>query len=151
MDIAKDRLELQEFITKWRTISERGADILRIAAAQRDGSFNYLEDITNVVVELKAELDGMYAFLGNVLDNNSVVIQYKDEDGAGRDRGSALKDHISQLQGCVHMFDQDYVMKETIQAILSSSSQTSSLQHLNGFYSVWTSQPYIDDDILKGF
>lgn len=24
-------------ITKWRTISERGADILRIAAAQRDG------------------------------------------------------------------------------------------------------------------
>lgn len=61
--------------------------------------------------KVKAELDGMYAFLGNVLENNSVVIQYKDEDGAGRDRGSALKDHISQLQGCVHMFDQDYVMK----------------------------------------
>ncbi|KAG2184691.1 hypothetical protein INT43_000604 [Umbelopsis isabellina] len=135
MDLAKNKIEFQEFIIKWKTISERGADILRIAAAQRDGSFNYVEDISNVVVELKAELDEMYAFLGNVLENNSVVLQYKDEGIDEINQNAALKDHIRQLQACVHMFDQDYVMKETIQAILSSSSQISSVQHLNGFYS----------------
>lgn len=60
---------------------------------------------------MKAELDGMYAFLGNVLDNNSVDLQYQDEGSEEIKQKSALRDHIRQLQTCVHMFDQDYVMK----------------------------------------
>ncbi|CAM0135704.1 unnamed protein product [Umbelopsis sp. WA50703] len=100
--------------------------------------------------KVKAELDGMYAFLGDILENNAVVLQYKEGGNDDRGQDAVLNDYIRQLQSCVHMFDQDYVMKETIQAILSSSSQLSSLQHLNGFYSVWTAEPYIDDDLLKG-
>jgi hypothetical protein len=53
----------------------------------------------------------MYAFQGDILENNAVVLQYKEGGNDDRGQDAVLNDYIRQLQSCVHMFDQDYVMK----------------------------------------
>ncbi|KAI9322450.1 hypothetical protein BX666DRAFT_1848451 [Dichotomocladium elegans] len=48
-----------------------------------------------------------------------------------------------KLRSCVEMFDQEYMVKESIFSILSTRGYFTQ-QHLNGSAAIWAAEPYID-------
>ncbi|KAI9279719.1 hypothetical protein BC943DRAFT_363725 [Umbelopsis sp. AD052] len=132
---------IAECITRWKKTSGRGSDILRTAAAQRDGSFNYIQDLLDVVNELRGYLENMYLLFDEHLQEKQMAFHIQAEKG---DEGG-INDYTSLYMSCLDMLDQDYIMKQTIQAILNAPEGSAHPQHLIGFSSVWTCEPYIDN------
>ncbi|CAO3686131.1 unnamed protein product [Umbelopsis ramanniana] len=152
---------ITECITSWKKSSSRGSDILRTAAAQRDGrvptmpvssitaadnntslgSFNYIQDLWGAVNELRGYLDDMYVLFDKHLQENQMAFQFRTEKG---DEGG-VDNYTSLYKACLDMLDQDYIMKQTIQAVLNAPEGATLPQHLIGFSSVWTCEPYVDN------
>ncbi|KAI8576267.1 hypothetical protein K450DRAFT_257479, partial [Umbelopsis ramanniana AG] len=125
-------------ITRWKKSSGRGSDILRTAAAQRDGSFNYIQDLSEVVNELRGYLDDMYVLFDEHLQEKQMAFQIQAEKG---DEGGV--DNFTCLyKTCLDMLDQDYIMK----AVLNAPEGSAHPQHLIGFSSVWACEPYVDNE-----
>ncbi|KAH8554576.1 hypothetical protein BGW37DRAFT_202845 [Umbelopsis sp. PMI_123] len=132
---------ITDCIACWKKSSGRGSDILRTAAAQRDGSFNYGQDLLEVINELRACLDSLYTQFDDYLKEKDIAIQIPSEKGSG----DGMVESVTLFKACLDMLDQDFIMKETIQAVLSASDSSIHPQHLVGFSSVWSCEPYVDN------
>jgi len=58
------------------------------------------------------------------------------------------------MKACLDMYDQEYVLKETIASCLMASLSDDSyvtINHISGFLSVWTTQLYLESESIEAF
>ncbi|CDH60460.1 predicted protein [Lichtheimia corymbifera JMRC:FSU:9682] len=131
---------LRECTESWSRITQEGGKAL--ASIDRSDPGKTVPALTKVMQGLKDVLERMYAEYDHVMEESSKLSHGNDAAAAG------YQSHLETLSKYLEMYDQEYMLKESIQSIVKERGCYTQ-QHLNGCSALWTTEPYIDQQYVQ--
>ncbi|KAI7886831.1 hypothetical protein K492DRAFT_203086 [Lichtheimia hyalospora FSU 10163] len=116
----------------WSRITQEGSKVL--ASIDRTDPSKTLPALAKVMQGLKDVLESMYTEYDRLMENSSHDARYQSE--------------FETLSKCIEMYDQEYMLKESIQSIVKERGCYTQ-QHLNGCSALWITEPYIDQQLIQ--
>ncbi|KAI9493693.1 hypothetical protein BDB00DRAFT_822139 [Zychaea mexicana] len=113
----------REHADSWSKLTKEGSTIL--ATVDRKDVNKTRQALTTVTEKLRAVLEKMYD-------------EYDKAEGT----------MANTLRNCVDMYDQEYMVKESIQSIVNEPGFYTQ-HHLTGLSALWSAEAYIDNDAVS--
>ncbi|CAO3628718.1 unnamed protein product [Cunninghamella echinulata] len=110
----------------WKKTNEKGITILSNVNLNNIKD-NTLKELDIVLIDMRKALQAMHELYDKVDKENEKITLYKQ---------------------CVNMFEQEYMVKESIRSVVRESGFMSK-QQLTGSIALWKAEAYLDDDVLK--
>ncbi|CAO3634073.1 unnamed protein product [Cunninghamella blakesleeana] len=110
----------------WKKANEKGAITLSKIDLDKNNN-TILKELEDIILSMKKALEAMHNIYNKVDKNNEKIALYRQ---------------------CVHMFEQEYMVKESIRSVVRETDFLSK-QQLVGSIALWKAEAYLDDDVLK--
>ncbi|KAI8338375.1 hypothetical protein BC941DRAFT_451577 [Chlamydoabsidia padenii] len=119
---------MTQCLEAWATWNGKGATVLSSLDIDKpDGNGVVLSELTTIVSGMRQALEAMHERFDQVPKDDAQYGVYRQ---------------------CIHMFDQEFMVKESIFSIVKESGFLSK-QQLTGSISLWKAEAYLDDDVIK--
>ncbi|KAI8096434.1 uncharacterized protein BX664DRAFT_323992 [Halteromyces radiatus] len=120
---------ITQCLEAWTTLNEKGAVILSSINVdqQPKGDSQLLSDLNDILIGMRQVLEAMHELFDQISEKDEQFELYRQ---------------------CINMFEQEFMVKESIQSIVQQSGFMSK-QHLTGSISLWKAEAYLDEDVIK--
>ncbi|KAG0173494.1 hypothetical protein DFQ28_007107 [Apophysomyces sp. BC1034] len=117
-------------LTAWEKLNEQGAKVLSSIHLDNHDLDNESNQINIVIQDFKKILERMY-------DEYDKAVESTPDAPA-----------IGLMRQCLNMYDQEYMVKESIRSIVSESGFATQ-QHLTGCIALWKAEAYLCDELQE--
>ncbi|SAL96595.1 hypothetical protein [Absidia glauca] len=119
---------MTQCLEAWATWNGKGATVLSSIDVNDPKSNDLiLSELTTILSGMRQALDAMHERFDGVPKDDAQFGLYRQ---------------------CIHMFDQEFMVKESIHSIVKESGFMSK-QQLTGSISLWKAEAYLDEDVIK--
>ncbi|ORZ06887.1 hypothetical protein BCR42DRAFT_426656 [Absidia repens] len=119
---------MTQCLEAWTTWNGKGATILSsVEIEQSTGNVTALSDMADILAGMRQVLEAMHERFDQVPEDDPQFGLYRQ---------------------CIHMFEQEFMVKESIQSIVREEGFMSK-QQLTGSISLWKAEAYLDEDVIK--
>ncbi|RUP48538.1 hypothetical protein BC936DRAFT_144425 [Jimgerdemannia flammicorona] len=153
--------EFEDCRKEWDTINDQGTKVLRSLTSGGDGS-SISRCLTLAHPTVRIQLDAMYSRYDDLLSAVKVTpVLCGQENGIEENRDEtatlprldpAVRAILECMQEYIGMYDDEYMLKETVQSIIAPPPSTDlpghsryfTAKHASTFLALWTVQPYLN-------
>ncbi|KAG1144707.1 hypothetical protein G6F37_003148 [Rhizopus arrhizus] len=130
-------IKFKECLSQWTKLNEKGEQCLSQQVLGQPS-----KELEKIIAQFKQVLDTMIEEYTKTVDSLNLQENLKSNDD------NHVSEELILMKSCVDMYDQEFMVKESIKYIISAEGFTTQ-QQLAGTIALWKAESYLDDEVQQ--